>query len=67
MPPESCGKRGIKIDRKRIALFEVILLSRDKRIYIPNKTHIYMFHYDTTCDRKHQLKEANGFRYILKV
>ena len=44
MPPESCGNRGIKIDPKRIALFEVKLRSRDKVIHIPCKTYIHMFH-----------------------
>ena len=37
MPPESCGKRCITIDAKRIALFEVKLLSRDKVMYTPYK------------------------------
>ena len=48
MLPESGGKRGIKIEAKRIALLEVKLLSRDKVIYIPYKINMHMFHYGTT-------------------
>ena len=42
------------MDPKRIALFEVKLLSPDEGIHIPYKMHICMFHYDTTGDCKHQ-------------
>ena len=52
MPPESCVKRGVKMDPKRIVLFEVKLVSRDKMIYIPYKLHIHMFHNQTTSGLK---------------
>ena len=42
MPQKSCGNRGIKIDPKRIVLFEVKLLSRDKVIHINFKTYIHV-------------------------
>ena len=68
MLPESGEKKKKNtMDPKRIPLFEVKLLSHDKRVYIPYKIHIYMFHYDTTCDFKHHLKNANESRYDLKV
>ena len=49
MPLELFGKRDIKMDPKRNALFEVKLLSRDKVIHIHCKMHMLMFHYDITC------------------
>ena len=49
------------MDPKRIALFEVILFSI-KVIHIPNEIYMHMFHYDTTCDCKHDLKKANDSR-----
>ena len=55
------------MDPKRVALFGVKLLSRNKGVHIPYKIHIHMFHYDTTCDFKHHLKKANESRCILKV
>ena len=42
MPPESCGKRCITMDAKRIALFEVKLLSRDKVMYTPYKLNMHV-------------------------
>ena len=62
MPPESCGKRCITMDAKRIALFEVKLLSRDEVIYTPYKLNMHMFHYDGTYDYKRHLKKANDSR-----
>ena len=55
------------MDLKRIALFEVKLLSRDKGVHIPYTIHMHMFQYDTTCDFKHNLNKARDSRYILKV
>ena len=55
-------KRGVKMDPKRIALFDVKLVSRDKMIYIPYKIRIHMFHNETTCDCKHHLKKDNNPR-----
>ena len=45
MLPESCEKRDIKSDPKRIALFDVKLLSRDKAIHIPYQIYslVYLF------------------------
>ena len=62
MPPDSFGKRDIKMDPKRNALFEVKLLSRDKVIHIHRKIHMLMFHYDAICDCKHRLTKANDSR-----
>ena len=50
------------MDAKRIALFEVKLLSRDKVMYTPYKLNMHMFHYDGTYDCKHHLKKANDSR-----
>ena len=60
-------KRGVKMDPKRIVLFEVKLVSRDKMIYIPYNIHIHTFRNETTCDCKHHLKKDNDSRLLLNV
>ena len=65
MPPSRAEKIGIKMDPKRIALFDVKLVSRDTVIHIPYKIHNIHVHYDTTCGCKHRLKKANDSRELL--